>query len=264
LKRRWQNGILAAAGGLIVATGFAQYGDFRQEVPNPPPAYPEAEFHFARLAYDSHGRRAGSRGFSQPMWSIDYPFAEEHFLPALERYTRVSTIHDSAHLQLMDDELYDYPWLLIQQLGAGGWDPSDLEIERLREYLLRGGFLVVDDIHGESEWRWFVDVIERVLPGRPIVDIKDGDTLLGIIFDVDSRTQIPGERHLNYDGTANMEGPPHWRAIYDDDGNMIVAINHNIDMGDAWEHADDARYPVEMTALAYRFGVNYVMYAMTH
>ena len=61
-----------------------------------------------------------------------------------------------------------------------------------------------------------------------------------------------------------MEGPPHWRAMYDPDGRMIVAINHNIDMGDAWEHADDAHYPVEMTGLAYRFGVNYVIYAMTH
>jgi len=217
------------------------------------------------MAYDSHGRRGGSRGYGMPMWSIDYPYAEEHFLPALERFTLIDAADDSAHLQLSDEELYDYPWLFIQQLGQGQWSPTDIEAERLREYLLRGGFLVVDDIHGEDEWLWFVEQIKRVLPGRPIVDIQPDDLLLSIIFDVDSRTQIPGERHLSYNGgPPRMQGPPHWRAIYDDDGRMVVAINHNIDMGDAWEHADDAHYPVEMTGLAYRFGVNYVIYAMTH
>ncbi len=84
---------------------------------------------------------------------------------------------------------------------------------------------------------------------------------MGILFDLDERTQIPGERHLGY---QRMEGPPHWRGIYDDDGRLMVAINHNIDMGDAWEHADDPHYPAAMTSTAYRFGVNYVIYAMTH
>jgi hypothetical protein len=256
--------ITAAAVCLTVATSFAQFGEFRQDVPNPPPAYPQGEFHFARLAYDSHGRVAGSRNSRNPMWSIDYPYAEQHFLPALERFTRIDAADDSAHIQLGDETLYDYPWLFIQQLAAGQWDPTDHDIERLREYLYRGGFLVVDDIHGESEWRWFEDVIQRVLPGRPIVDLLADDAVLNIVFDVDNRTQIPGERHLNFNGTASMEGPPRWAAIYDDEGRMIVAINHNIDMGDAWEHADEPHYPVEMTALSYRFGVNYVIYAMTH
>lgn len=239
---------------------FAQFGSFRQNSPNPLPAHPQSEFHFARLAYNSLGRCAGSRGFCNPMWSIDYPYAEQHFLPALRRFTRIDAIDDSAHIQLTDDELYDYPWLFIQQLAQGGWNPTEHEADRLREYLLRGGFLVVDDIHGEREWSFFTDVIHRVLPGYPIVDIEEDNTLLDIIFDVDNRTQIPGERHLG----GRMEGPPHWRAIYDPEGRMIVAINHNIDMGDAWEHADERHYPVEMTALAYRFGVNYVIYAMTH
>jgi hypothetical protein len=245
---------------LVASIACGQYGSFRQDRPNPLPAYPEAEFHFARLAYDSHGRTGGSRGFGMPMWSIDYPYAEEHFLPALTRFTRLDVADGSAHLQLSDEQLYDYPWLFIQQLARGGWNPSAIEARRLEEYLLRGGFLVVDDIHNESEWAFFVDVINRVLPGRPIVDIPEDDLLLSIVFDVDERVQIPGERHL-YSG---MQGPPHWRAIYDDEDRMIVAINHNIDMGDAWEHADDAHYPVEMTALAYRFGVNYVIYALTH
>ena len=230
------------------------------------PDHPEAEFHFARVAYDSHGCYAGSRGYANPCWAVDYPLAEEHFLPALERFTRIDAAGTSAHLELHDEKLFEYPWIFLQQPGQSYWNPNDYEAGRLREYLLRGGFLVVDDFHGEDEWQVFEATIKRVLPGRPIVEIAADDTLLNIIFAVDSRTQIPGERHLGgyRGGRLGMEGPPHWRAIYDDEGRMIVAINHNIDMGDAWEHADDPGYPVEMSGLAYRFGVNYVVYAMTH
>jgi hypothetical protein len=248
---------------LMAGAAVAQFGSFRQQSANAPPAYPQDEFHFARMAYDSHGRVGGSRGYGMPMWSIDYPYAEQHFLPALERFTRVAAANDSAHIQLTDDAIFDYPWLFMQQAGRGEWNPTDFEVEQLREYLLRGGFLVADDMHGEQDWYIFERAIKRVLPGRPIVDIAEDDPLLNIIFDVE-RTQIPGERHLSYNGPPRMEGPPAWRAIYDDDGRMMVAINFNIDMGDAWEHADDPYYPVEMTGLAYRYGVNYVIYAMTH
>ncbi len=99
------------------------------------------------------------------------------------------------------------------------------------------------------------------LPGYSIVDIPDNDALLTILFTLDKHTQIPGERHLYW---QRMQGPPHWRGIYDSHGRLMVAIGHNSDMGDAWEHADDPRYPAPMTATAYRFGVNYVVYAMTH
>lgn len=224
------------------------------------PPHPEADFHFARLAYDSHGNYAGSRGYSNPMWAVDYPLAEEHFLPALERFTRIQAAPSSAHVQISDEELFDYPWIFVQQVGAGRWNPSESDVERLREYLYRGGFLVFDDFHTEDEWEIFADAMNRILPGRAIVDIEADDQLLNIIFAIDQRTQIPGERHL----WRGPEGPPHWRAIYDDEGRMMVAINHNIDLGDAWEHADDPGYPVEMSGLAYRFGVNYVVYAMTH
>jgi uncharacterized protein DUF4159 len=221
---------------------------------------PTAEFHMGRLVYAAYGC-AGSRGTCNPWWAIDYPEAEEHFLPALERMTRAEVAPDSAHVQLKDEHLFDYPWLLLQQPGQGNWHPAGQDLERLREYLLRGGFLVVDDFHGEYEWASFQGAMRDVFPDRSIVDVPEDDMLMSILFDLDERTQIPGDRHIGY---MRMEGPPHWRGIYDDDGRLMVAINHNIDMGDAWEHADDPHYPTPMTATAYRFGVNYVIYAMTH
>jgi hypothetical protein len=86
------------------------------------------------------------------------------------------------------------------------------------------------------------------------------DQLLHIFFNVDKRTQIPGRRHLRLGSggrtVAQMAGPPRWRGIYDDRGRLLVAINFNMDMSDAWEHADNRVYPTDMTGLAYRFGIN--------
>jgi hypothetical protein len=245
---------------LCVAAGAAS-AQFMREAPVPESGgWPQAEFHMARLAYYARGC-AGSRGWCNPWWAIDYPLAEAHFLPAVERMTRAQVAPDSKHVTLEDDTIFDYPWLFLQQPGRGDWSPHGEQAQRLREYLERGGFLVVDDFHGEYEWASFQVAMREVLPNRPIVDVPENDMLMSIVFDLDERTQIPGERHL---GWQQMEGPPHWRGIYDDDGRLMVAINHNIDMGDAWEHADDAHYPTAMTATAYRFGVNYVIYAMTH
>ena len=221
---------------------------------------PEAEFHMARLAYSTSGC-AGSRGFCNSWWAIDYPLAEIHFLPAVERLTRIDVTEDSVQLQATDARLFDHPWLFIQQVGQGAWQPSAREAELLREYLLRGGFIVVDDFHGDYDWQVFREAMSTILPGRPIIDIPQDDMLTQILFSLDQRTQIPGSRHLRY---QQMRGPPRWAGIYDDRNRLMVAINFNIDMGDAWEHADDPRYPAPMTATAYRFGVNYVIYAMTH
>ena len=226
---------------------------------------PEAEFHMARMIYRGLGG-AGSRGFINPYWAIDYPMAEEHFLPALRRLTNLSVADDSRHLEVTDDRIFDYPFLFLQQVGH--WHPSSREAARLKEYLLRGGFLLVDDFHGEYDWSIFQSAMQRVLPERPIVEIPEDDPLMHVFFDLDQRTQIPGLRHLRWGRgdqiVARMAGQPHWRGIYDDLGRLMVAINFNMDMGDAWEHADDPYYPGPMTALAYSLGVNYVIYAMTH
>ena len=250
---------LALIGLGLLAASLAHGQRFRQSQPNPV-GFPEAEFHMARFAYGTQGC-AGSRGYCNSWWAIDYPHAESHFLPAVERMTRIEVSDDSAHVQALDESLFDYPWLFAQQVGQGYWNPSAVEVLQMREYLLRGGFLVIDDLHGQGEWLHLEQVLSQILPGRPIVEIPDEDMLIHILFELDKTIQIPGERHL---GWQRMEGPPNWRGIYDDDGQMMVAINHNVDMGDAWEHADDAHYPAPMTATAYRFGINYVIYAMTH
>jgi uncharacterized protein DUF4159 len=266
--RQWRKIVLGIAAGLILCllTGIAGT-QFAVRVRDTRAESPEAEFHIARVKYRTFGG-AGSHGIIQPWWAIDYPFAEEHFLPALRRLTNVSVDDDEKHLELTDDRIFQYPFLFLQQPGQGNWRPTSEEAARLREHLLRGGFLLVDDLHGQYDWAIFQAAMQRVMPDRPIVDIPESDPLMHVFYDLDQSTPIPGERHLRMtrggEIVARMEGPQRWRGIYDDHHRLMVAINFNMDMGDAWEHADDPYYPVPMTALAYKFGVNYVVYAMTH
>lgn len=245
-------GLGIAAGLLLLSSPTLQAAD----------ELPEAEFHMARMVY---GSADGDRGW-RPWWAIDYPSAEFHFTRGLRRLTGISIANDSRHLRLTDEQIFDYPWLFVQQVGH--WYLSASEIARLREYVLRGGFVVVDDFHGTYDWARFSDTMARVFPEWPIVALPLQHPVMNVVYDLDQSTQIPGRRHLYRTRSgeigARLQGPASWHGIYDDKGRLVVAINHNMDMGDAWEHADDPVYPIPMTSLAYRFAVNYVIYAMTH
>jgi hypothetical protein len=223
---------------------------------------PTAEFHFARLVYaDAAGSRRGRWG-GYGAWSTDYADAEFHLMQGIERLTRVDAAavdlegNGGRLITLTDERVFDYPWLYAVEVGQ--WYLDDEEAALLREYLDRGGFLMVDDFWGEYEWAIFTDSMLRVFPDRRIEELGEDHELLHILYDLDQRTQIPG-RGGQRPGTV-----PHWRGIFDEDGRLMVAINFNMDMGDAWEHADDPWYPEPMTALAYRFAINYLIYAMTH
>jgi hypothetical protein len=225
---------------------------------------PAADFHFLRLEYED--RADSRRWWGAGWWLQDWPEADVHFNQGLTRLTRIDA-GEPRHLPLTDDRIFDYPWVYATQVGY--WDLSDAETERLREYLLRGGFLVVDDFYGPRQWEIFRVTMERVFPDQPIVAIEDDDPVLHVLYDIEERTTIPGLRHLRRAPGGRIvvvpeAGPPQWRAIYDPKGRMVVAINFNMDVGDAWEHADMPEYPEAMTSLAYRFGINYIIYAMTH
>jgi Domain of unknown function (DUF4159) len=220
----------------------------------------DAEFYFVRLAYANSN--AGRRRRRQS-WLTDYPEAEVHLLEGVRRLTRVDIGAQGRQIDLGSEELMDYPWIYAVEVGH--WYLNDAEAARLREYLLRGGFLMVDDFWGSYEWSVFLDSMQRVFPDRPIVEIDESDEILHVLYDLDERIQIPGSQYIWSGVTWEHDGyVPHWRGIYDDDGRLMVAINFNMDMGDAWEHADNPAYPEPMTTLAYRYAVNYVVYAMSH
>ncbi len=225
------------------------------------------EFHFLRMEYTDHPRfrRPFGMGRGRGWWMQDWPEAEMHFNQGIRRLTRVDA-GEVRHTGLKTDEIYEYPWIYATQVGW--WDLSDEETRRLGDYLLRGGFLMVDDFFG-ADWRGFQEAMERALPGVAIEDLEEEDPVMNIVFDIKERVFIPGLRHLRNRGADGIVieptgQPPQWRGMRDAKGNLIVAIHFNQDVGDAWEHADMPEYPENMTSLAYRFGINHIVYAMTH
>jgi hypothetical protein len=219
---------------------------------------PPSEFQFARMIYVDF---AGARGFGRGWWQQDWPEAEQHFMQNVRRLTRVHA-GESVTLALTDDNLFDFPWLYATQTGY--WDLSDEEVAKLREYLLRGGFLMCDDFFGEQEMQVFAATMSRVFPDREMVELHGEEAVLHVVFSINEATQIPGLRHLRGFGRTTELPPPHWLGIYDDDGRLMVGINYNQDVGDSWEEANTPDYPEPMTAQGYRFGINYIVYAMTH
>jgi Domain of unknown function (DUF4159) len=229
-----------------------------------PPAagpYPGHEFEWVRLIYSENPEFA--RGFGGYRWLTDAPAAETHLLQGIQRLTRIDTASQGTAVHLDDDAVFDHPFLYAVEVG--GWDLSDAEAARLREYLDRGGFLVVDDFHGTLEWEGFMQSLRRVYPDRPVVEIPDADEVFHVLYELVDRPQIPGIYSVMRGVTYERDGyTPHWRGIYDDTGRLCVVINFNMDLGDAWEHADNPIYPQPLTAMAYRFAINYLLYSMTH
>jgi len=216
-----------------------------------------AEFTFARLLHRSSGYE------DWPRWQADWPHAERHFGAGLDRLTTIDVAAEGIILGADDDRLFDYPWLYAVEVGALAL--SEREAGRLREYLERGGFLMIDDFHGPGEWAGFERAVRRIFPQRAIVEFDDAAEPFHVLYDLSRREQIPGIRSLMNGRTWEKGGRvPRWRGVLDDDGRVMMAINFNQDIGDAWEHADDAVYPEPLTAQAYRLGVNYVVYSMTH
>ena len=266
---------------MIAGFGLAQrFGGLRFEGHDESPAatFPNAaEFHFVRAEYTDAPEYHRGFGFTSRngngsgWWLVDWPDSDEHFSSGVQRLTRVET-GDPRHFRFTDDRLFNYPWVYATQVGW--WRLDNAETLRLREYLTRGGFLVVDDFWGPGpeQWEAFRGTMQRVLPNRPISDIAPSDAVMHVLYDIEEkdRSFIPGTRHLRMGpgGTTVVRQPagttPAWRAIYDDQNRMVVAINYNTDIGDAWEYADSPQYPERMTALAYRYGINYLVYAMSH
>jgi uncharacterized protein DUF4159 len=255
-----------------------EYNDF----PIPPDYQEKTEWAFARLMYPNaafaRGGRGGRGGFGRfggfgrdwtqggrgIFWTMDYPRSDRHFSVALRRLTRVHTRSVEEPVNL--DEGFQYNWPFLYGVEVGHWDLTDNQATALREFLLRGGFFMCDDFHGTIEWEVFTRSMARVFPDRRIVDLDDTDPIFHTIYDLDQKIQVPGaspwfRNHVTYeqDGTV-----PRWRGIYDDRGRLMVAICHNMDLGDSWEHADNPEYPQEFSALGIRIGVNYVVYSMTH
>jgi hypothetical protein len=230
------------------------------------------EFAWSRLRYPALGGSFGGFGFSRGSgaWSRDYPKADIVFLAALRRLTRIDARSYQQVVDLDHDDIFNYPFMYAVQVET--WTFSEEQAKRLREYLLKGGFLMVDDFHGTADWESFLRGMRMVLPAEryAITDLEDADEIFHVLYDIKHIPQIPSINFWEYSGGQTSErgalsAEPHVRAIMDDDGRIMVLMTHNTDFGDAFEReGDDHRYFLRFAPDGYAFGVNALIYSMTH
>jgi len=273
--------LLMGIGAALFSALYAAKRPFRvypsmepyDDVELPPDFNDQSEWVFARLMYPQHPRArfGGYRRFGGgdwreggTSWTQDYPRADRHFAQALRRLSRIHVRSVEQPVNLDDgDDAFNYPWMNAGEMGD--WKLTVPQAAALREYLLRGGFIMLDDFWGTDEWNRFAESMQRVFPDRQIVEIANDDPIFHIVYDLDERYQVPGQWALARGTTYRNDGSvAHWRGIYDDHGRVMVAMTFNSDVGDSWEWADDPNYPEKYSALGIRIGVNYVVYSMTH
>ncbi|HUG52929.1 MAG TPA: DUF4159 domain-containing protein [Vicinamibacteria bacterium] len=213
------------------------------------------EFHFTRAVYTGYWRRN---------WAIDYPKADRQFLIGVKRLlSHLDVSEDENPVRLDDPELNRFPFLYAVEVGRMAL--SEPEVLGLRRYLQAGGFLVVDDFWGSQEWANFESEIRRVLPGCTIVDLPPDHPLFSAFYDIKEFLQVPNIGNAMAGRTSERDGfTAYYRGIFDDKGRLVVAINANTDLGDAWEWAEVPEYPLKYSTFAYQMGVNLIVYAMSH
>jgi hypothetical protein len=261
--------------GLLSGVVFAQFsgrgrrapGFDRGSVPEwkLDPRFASDCFTFARIRYRSTVDR------SSYAWWTDYPDADLNLSWRLQQLTSLVVHPDGKVIELLDEELFHYPFVFMS--GVPAIVLSDAEVKRLRQYLLSGGFLMVDDFWGEAHWDHFErEVLQRVLPEHPPRELPLEHPIFHAVFELKEKPQIPNVYHAsrNRDTGITWEVPdgktPHYRAVMDGKERLMVLLCHNTDLGDGWEEeATDPYYFREFSEKkAYPLGINIIFYVMTH
>ena len=280
MTSRWMTGLVVGVLAALVLTFAvsAQWGGWNgYRRSRHPPRFRPAEhrdngFSFCRLTYTSVRREAAGRG-----WSTDYPFADINFMIRLSELTSTHVNFDEAGepnhwvVNITDDELFGCPFVITSDVGTMGLRSE--EVVRLRDYLLKGGFLWVDDFWGTLAWEQWSAEIGRVPPSSeyPIIDLPLDHALFQTLFNIWEIPQISNIGFWRRAGGATTSergydsAEPHFRAIIDSDGRILVAMTHNTDIQDAWEReGEDEVFFERFSPNGYALGINVLLYAMSH
>jgi hypothetical protein len=234
-----------------------------------------AAFTFVRLEYDSVGGYGESFYFYDGRywlrWETDFPQADRNFLHRFRQLTTTDPHMEAVTRRLTDGDIFDYPF--VYACDVGWMQLTTEEGERLREYLLKGGFLWIDDFWGTAEWRNLETVFARVFPDRRFEDIPPGHPILSTVFPLEAAPQVPA-RDFAYLGRdeawvhrypAEPLEPVNLRGVFDDHGRLMAVATHNTDIGDGFEReAYGEAYFETYSKVAYAMGVNIVVYALSH
>jgi hypothetical protein len=268
---------LGSAGFLYAQFGRFSDGRLRGEQGDlaelPPEQWPDRNVGGCHLHYVSVRREPSGNG-----WTTDYPWGQRHLLIRLSELTKTHvswlTPREAPHVwlvQLMDDALFQCPFIMASDIGTIGMSPE--EAARLRVYLEKGGFLWVDDFWGNAAWEHWTRELAKALPRSeyPIEDVPPTDPIYRTMFEVEGVPQVTSIRFWRASGgtSTSERGPesavPHFRAVRDKTGRIMVAMTHNTDVSDSWEReTDDPEFFYQFSPRGYAFGINVILYALTH
>jgi len=266
--------VFLAAAAAVSAQRFGGFGGFREGTfPTiwAPPEMPGGSFIFCRLAYRSVRFEQSGIG-----WQTDYPYAEINLMTRLSELTKTHIARDEnmspRHfvVRLTAPALFNCPFLMASDAGTAGF--SDEEAERLRTYLLKGGFFWVDDYWGTAAWNQWASQIGKALPPAefPIEDVQPDDPMMRSVFTMQKVPQVSNFQFWRRSGGRTSERGPdsdevHLRVIRDLQHRVVVVMTHNTDIGDSWEReGEDPEYFRLMSPPGYALGVNVLVHAMTH
>jgi hypothetical protein len=225
-----------------------------------PARTPRIDFRCADLEAGEGGTRFGGG------WGTDFPASDCKFMWGIQRLSNIRVYDKSPHLvTAIDPELFSYPYLYI--VSPHRMYLVKQEAEKLREYLLRGGFLHVDDFWGLEQRRAVEEEMAKIFPDRRMVKLDLKHEVFHTFFDIDTVMQIPNVNNAcsgRQTWEQRSEIDPMIFGISDDAGRLMVLITYNSDLGDAWEWMDLACYPHKYSGQAYRMGLNFMIYAMSH
>jgi hypothetical protein len=253
----------------VAVSQYDQFGNFRNRrrptTTNTDTGASFGEFTFVRTIYESPYRGYGRRGYGGGTWTTDYPEADNNFIVGLREWagTNLKIAPRPEALEILDDRIFDYPILYIVEPGF--MELSTEQAARLREYIMRGGFIFLDDFWGEYEWQNVQEQFQKVVPEYEIKELALTHPIFHSYLDVEEIVQVPNVYNAQRGITSEKGGVvPYYMGIENKYGRLMVFMARNSDLGDAWEWINDPAYPVKYGLPAYKVGINVVIYAMSH
>ncbi len=214
------------------------------------------DFTFVRIRYEEGF--SGRFGRGNPGWAHDYPRAERNFSKIVNELTNVEMRPDASNILMFNDpELFNYPIAYLSEPGF--WTMSPDEETGFRDYLLKGGFLIVDDFAGRGQWANFASQVAQAFPELRLERLDASHPIFNSFFAIE---QDDLDEFVHPYGRGR---PEFWGLFEDNDpeSRLLMIANYNNDIGDYWEFSDTGWVPIDLSNEAYKLGVNYVMYAMT-
>lgn len=221
-------------------------------------------FQFVRMQYESNSGRSRSWGGRGP-WAYDWPAAEQNLHMAIERTTNIPLAGEPLILDFQSEEIYQYPILYLCEPGY--WYLPEEDVENIRKYLDRGGFIIIDDFHdngdGQTGWQWdnFYMNLKQIYPDKEPVELDSNHPIWSIFYNIDP---------LAARSTKLQSGEVPWLdddddqyyAVYDDTGRMVMVICYNQDIGDGWEWPE--RSMGDASTVSFQMAINFILYALSH